>query len=180
MFSLLVIAVLCTSCLAAPYDLSSFSLPVGGSSGDAFYTQGDGRISGIRVWENRASYITGRSLQYTYLLSFCSLQVRYGTTWSPTIGRELGTAQELLLQGHEAITQVSGKYSTSYIYQLYFVTSHGRILVVGQPAQNSFNMFPQYRGAVLKTLHGRVNSVGITSLGAQWGMFYFSNAYFHE
>ncbi|XP_029958231.1 zymogen granule membrane protein 16-like [Salarias fasciatus] len=137
MFSLVVIAVLCTSCLAAPYDFSSFSLPVGGSSGDAFYTQGDGRISGIRVWENPNSYITG-------------LQVRYGTTWSPTIGREVGTAQELLLQGHEAITQYS------------------------------FNMFPQYRGAVLKTLHGRVNSAGITSLGAQWGMFYFSNAYFHE
>uniref|UniRef100_A0A672FAH2 Jacalin-type lectin domain-containing protein n=1 Tax=Salarias fasciatus TaxID=181472 RepID=A0A672FAH2_SALFA len=162
MFSLVVIAVLCTSCLAAPYDFSSFSLPVGGSSGDAFYTQGDGRISGIRVWENPNSYITG-------------LQVRYGTTWSPTIGREVGTAQELLLQGHEAITQVSGKHSASYILQLYFVTSHGRILVAGQPTWYSFNMFPQYRGAVLKTLHGRVNSAGITSLGAQWGMFYFSN-----
>uniref|UniRef100_A0A672F3G3 Jacalin-type lectin domain-containing protein n=1 Tax=Salarias fasciatus TaxID=181472 RepID=A0A672F3G3_SALFA len=164
MFSLLVIAVLCTSCLAAPYDLSSVSLPVGGNSGDAFYTQGDRRISGIRVWENISSFITG-------------IQVRYGTTWSPTIGFEVGPAQELLLRGHEAITQVSGKYSTRYILQLYFVTSHGRILVAGRPTRYSFNMFPQYQGAVLKRLHGRVNHLGITSLGAEWGMVYFSNSY---
>uniref|UniRef100_A0A672F5E5 Jacalin-type lectin domain-containing protein n=1 Tax=Salarias fasciatus TaxID=181472 RepID=A0A672F5E5_SALFA len=165
MFSLLVIAVLCTSCLAAPYDFSSVSVPVGGNSGDVFYTQGDGRISGIRVWENRSSFITG-------------IQVRYGTTWLPTIGFEVGPAQELLLRGHEAITQISGKYSTSYIFQLYVVTSHRRILVAGQPTWYSFNMFPQYRGAVLKRLHGRVNSAGITSLGADWGMVYFSNAFF--
>uniref|UniRef100_A0A672F6E9 Jacalin-type lectin domain-containing protein n=1 Tax=Salarias fasciatus TaxID=181472 RepID=A0A672F6E9_SALFA len=177
MFSLVVIAVLCTSCLAARKDSSSLHqlLEFGSGKIQILTLQGQSPFSLTYTYLFSSPNIS-RSLQYTYLLSFCSLQVRYGTTWSPTIGREVGTAQELLLQGHEAITQVSGKHSASYILQLYFVTSHGRILVAGQPTWYSFNMFPQYRGAVLKTLHGRVNSAGITSLGAQWGMFYFSNS----
>ena len=40
------------------------------------------------------------------------------------------------------ISQVSGKYNPEdYIYQLSFVTSHGRALIAGQPIQVLFHLF---------------------------------------
>lgn len=93
--------------------------------------------------------------------------------------------------------QVSGKYHSNYIYQMIFMTSRGRSLVVGQPiqvftffssvnivatyghvltldslSQASFNMYPKYEDAELRMLSGRVNSAGITALAAHWGVVY--------
>ncbi|XP_049439810.1 zymogen granule membrane protein 16-like isoform X1 [Epinephelus fuscoguttatus] len=156
MFSLLFFAVLCASCLAAPDEHYSFSPPVGPGGGTSFSTAGDGGIRGIRVWESINAYITG-------------LQVRNGFSWSNVIGRTLGDAQELELCDDEYIIQISGKYSTSYIYQLIFVTSTGRSLIVGQPTHTSFNFYPIHCGCELKMLSGRYTTSGIKSLGAHWG-----------
>ncbi|XP_034058613.1 zymogen granule membrane protein 16-like [Gymnodraco acuticeps] len=83
-------------------------------------------ITGIRLWETSSSYITG-------------LQLRYGFSWGQMVGRELNSVQELILNEGESFIQVSGKYRSNYIYQLIFVTSSGRSLIVGQP--NTVNTF---------------------------------------
>uniref|UniRef100_A0A665TM55 Jacalin-type lectin domain-containing protein n=2 Tax=Echeneis naucrates TaxID=173247 RepID=A0A665TM55_ECHNA len=158
MLSLLFFAVLPISCLAKPTsDFYSYSVAVGSGSGTAFSSEGEGRITAIRVWETSNAYITGIQLQYDFI-------------WSKRVGREVGNAHELILFDGEAIIQVSGKYHSNYIYQVMFVTSRGRALIVGQPIQNSFNFYPVHQGAELKLLSGRFNSNGITSLGAHWGL----------
>ncbi|CAN9513930.1 unnamed protein product [Ophioblennius macclurei] len=158
MFSILVLAVLCASCLAdgGGEELYSFSKPVGAGCGDSFATDGEGIITGIRLWEVPHGYITG-------------LQVRYFGTWTSVVGRRVGNAQEMELREGERIIQMSGKYRSKFIYQLYFVTNRGRFVVAGQPTQSSFNRYPRHDGASLKMLSGRVNGFGITSLGAHWG-----------
>ncbi|KAK9513456.1 hypothetical protein VZT92_026987 [Zoarces viviparus] len=156
MISFLIVAVLCTSCLAAPTMSYSYSPSVGGGSGTSFSTEGaNGTITAIRVWEASSAYITG-------------IQVRNGAIWGQRVGRVLGSAQELILFDGETIVQVSGKYHSNYIYQIYFVTSRGRFLVVGQPTTLSFNFYPADPKAELKLLSGRFTSAGITSLGAHW------------
>ncbi|XP_076592819.1 zymogen granule membrane protein 16-like [Chaetodon auriga] len=161
MFSLLVFAVLCTSCLAQPSLVSySFSPAVGGGSGTSFSLEGEGKITGIRVWELSNAYITG-------------LQLRYGNIWTPIAGRANGQVQELDLFSDEDIVQVSGKYhSTLYICEVKFVTSRGRTLTAGQPLQNSFNFYPPRPESELRMLSGRTNGAGITSLAAHWGEVY--------
>ncbi|XP_042346213.1 zymogen granule membrane protein 16-like [Plectropomus leopardus] len=161
MFSFLFLAVLCTSCLAAPSSYYSFSPPVGPGSGTAFSTKADERLTGIRIWESTNSYITG-------------LQVRNGYIWSEVIGRKWGDKQELILYPGEKIIQVSGKYQTSYtayIYQLVLKTDHGRSLSAGQPSHNSFNMYADYPGSELFMLSGRYNSAGLKSVGAHWKLW---------
>ncbi|KAK9513447.1 hypothetical protein VZT92_026981 [Zoarces viviparus] len=129
MISFLIVAVLCTSCLAAPMISYCYSPSVGGGSGTSFSTEGgNGTITAIRVWENSGSYITGI----------------------------------------QTIVQVSGKYDSNYVYQMYVVTSRGRFLVVGQPTALSFNFYPVDPKAELILLSGRFNGAGITSLGAHW------------
>ncbi|KAK9513450.1 hypothetical protein VZT92_026983 [Zoarces viviparus] len=60
MISFLIVAVLCTSCLAAPMMSYCYSPSVGGGSGTSFSTEGaNGTITAIRVWEASGSYITG-------------------------------------------------------------------------------------------------------------------------
>ncbi|XP_023266213.1 zymogen granule membrane protein 16-like [Seriola lalandi dorsalis] len=160
MLSLLVFAVLCASCLAKPALVHySYSLAVGGGSGTSFSSEGEGRITAVRVWETNNAYITG-------------IQLRYEFIWSKKIGRAVGNPQELNLFDGEVIVQISGKYHSNYIYQVIFVTSRGRSLIVGQPIQNSFNFYPTHMDAELKLLSGRYNSNGITSLGAHWGVVY--------
>ncbi|KAK9513454.1 hypothetical protein VZT92_026985 [Zoarces viviparus] len=140
MISFLIVAVLCTSCLAAPMMSYCYSPSVGGGSGTSFSTEGaNGTITAIRVWEASGSYITG-------------IQVR----------------NELFLFDGETIVQVSGKYHSNYVYQMYVVTSRGRFLVVGQPTALSFKFYPVDPKAELKLLSGRFNGAGITSLGAHW------------
>uniref|UniRef100_A0A8C2Z0A1 Jacalin-type lectin domain-containing protein n=2 Tax=Cyclopterus lumpus TaxID=8103 RepID=A0A8C2Z0A1_CYCLU len=156
MFSFLFFAVLCTSCLAAPLMNYSYSPSVGGGSGTSFATTGEGRITGIRVYERSSAYI-------------CGIQLRYGGIWDELVGGGNEHLQELELFDGETIVQVSGKYQNSYIYQIRFVTSRGRSLVAGQPTYNSFNFYANHPDAELKLLSGRFNSAGITSLGAHWG-----------
>ncbi|KAK9513449.1 hypothetical protein VZT92_026984 [Zoarces viviparus] len=156
MISFLIVAVLCTSCLAAPMMPYSYSPDVGGGSGTSFSTEGGkGRITAIKFWENSGSYITG-------------IRVRNGAIWGKVVGRVVGSAKELILFDGETIIQVSGKYHSNYIYQMYVVTSLGRSLVVGQPTALSFNFYPADPKAELILLSGRFNGAGITSLGAHW------------
>ncbi|AWO96957.1 putative zymogen granule membrane protein 16-like isoform 3 [Scophthalmus maximus] len=157
MLSLLFCAVLCASCMATPaLEYYSYSRAVGTGSGTSFSTVGVGSITAIRVWEVQNNYIAGIHLRYDYI-------------WSKMIGRTYGTVNELRLFDGERIVQVSGKYY-SYIQQLIFVTSRGRTLTVGQPSQFSFNFYPTHPDAELKLLSGRVNTAGITSLGAHWAV----------
>ncbi|KAK9513446.1 hypothetical protein VZT92_026980 [Zoarces viviparus] len=160
MISFLIVAVLCTSCLADSY---SYSPSVGGGSGTSFSTEGGyGRITAIRVWETSSAYITG-------------IQMRNGAIWGKVVGHVRGSAQELFLFDGETIVQVSGKYHSNYVYQVYVVTSRGRFLVVGQPVATSFNFYSADPKAELKLLSGRFNSAGITSLGAHWDVIMDQN-----
>ncbi|XP_036930676.1 zymogen granule membrane protein 16-like isoform X4 [Acanthopagrus latus] len=163
MFFFLIFAVLCTSSVAAPAMVpNSYSVAVGGGSGTSFSTEGMGRITAIRVWEIPNAYITGIQLRYEYI-------------WSARVGRVYHKAHELILFDNEVIVQVSGKFHPSnYIYQVIFVTSRGRSLVVGQPQQRSFNMYANHVDAELRLLSGRYNGNGITSLAAHWGAVYMN------
>ncbi|XP_075868934.1 zymogen granule membrane protein 16-like [Nelusetta ayraudi] len=162
MLLFLTIALLSVSGLANSVEEHySFSRNVGrGNSGTTFSTEGEGRITAVRIWEHNNAYIAG-------------IQLRYGYIWSTRVGRTVGSPIEMDLLDDERIIQVSGKYhTTNYIYQLYFVTSRGRFLVAGQPIQISFNMYPTHRDAELIILSGRADGNGITSLGAHWGVVY--------
>ncbi|XP_070691963.1 zymogen granule membrane protein 16-like [Pempheris klunzingeri] len=160
MFSFLFFALLCAGCLARPTLVHySFSRAVGGGSGTSFSTEGEGRITAVRVWEISNSYITGVQLCYDHI-------------WSPRIGRTFGKAHELVLYDEEVIIQVSGKYHSNYIYHLIFGTSRGRSLIAGQPYQTSFNFYPVHADAELRMLSGTYNVNGITSLAAHWGVVY--------
>ncbi|XP_073341531.1 zymogen granule membrane protein 16-like [Pagrus major] len=163
MFFFLIFAVLCTSSVAAPAMVpNSYSVAVGGGSGTSFSTVGTGRITAVRVWEIPNAYITG-------------IQLRYETIWSARVGRAYSRVHELTLFDDEVIVQISGKYHPShYIYQVIFVTSRGRSLVVGQPQQISFNMYTNHVDSELRLLSGRYNGNGITSLAAHWGVLYMN------
>ncbi|KAG5842688.1 hypothetical protein ANANG_G00180270 [Anguilla anguilla] len=138
----------------------SYSAAVGGGSGSSYASSGEGRITAIRVWENIGSFITG-------------FQMRYDFAWSPLYGRNGSNVVEMSLFEDEAFVQISGKYNPSnYIYQLVFVTSRGRSLTVGQPVSTAFNFYAKYPQSELRILSGRFNGVGITSIGAHWGMVY--------
>lgn len=160
MFSFLVFAALCASCLAKPGLVHfSYSRAVGGGAGTSFSSEGQGRITAVRIWERTSAYIAGIQLRYDYI-------------WSDRIGHSVGTANEMVLFDDEVFVQISGKYHSNFIYQLIFVTSRGRSLVVGQPTQTSFNFYPIHPDAELRLLSGRFNNNGITSLGAHWGVVF--------
>ncbi|XP_019946805.2 zymogen granule membrane protein 16 [Paralichthys olivaceus] len=156
MLSVLFFVGLFASCLAKPNY--SFSGSIGGS-GNSFASDGKGRITAVRVWEIQGQYITGIQLRYDYI-------------WSKVLGRVYGTVNEMPLFDGEAIVQLSGKYHSNYIYQVIFVTSRGRFLIVGQPYQKSFNFYPTYPDTELRMLSGRTNGNGITSMGAHWAAQY--------
>ncbi|XP_059195889.1 zymogen granule membrane protein 16-like [Centropristis striata] len=157
MFTFLFLAAFCASCLAAPSSYF-YSPAVGPGAGSSFSTQGDGGITGLRVWERNNAYITG-------------IQVSNGNIWGPVFGRSTGhILHEIELFDGETITQVSGKHTTSYIYQVIFLTSRGRALIAGQPTTTSFNLYGNKPDQVLMMLSGRHNTAGITSLGAHWGV----------
>ncbi|XP_062255128.1 zymogen granule membrane protein 16-like [Platichthys flesus] len=156
MLSLLFFVGLFASCLVKPNTADySYSGSIGGS-GIAFASSGKGRVTGIRVWEVPGTYITG-------------IQVRHNYIWSKVFGRAYGPVLEMSLFDGESIVQVSGKYHTGgYIYQLIFITSRGRSLTAGQPAQKSFNFYPTHPESELRILSGKHNGNGITALGAHW------------
>ncbi|KAM3614566.1 uncharacterized protein V6R79_016207 [Siganus canaliculatus] len=162
MFSFLVFTALCASCLAYPVDYS-FSPSVGYGSGTSFSITGEGRITGIRIWEAYNAYITG-------------IQLSFNNIWSQRIGRSYGHTHQLDLFEKEKIIQVSGKYHSNYIYQLIFQTSFGRSLIVGQPYQRSFNMYASQPHSELIMLSGRYTSSGITALAAHWGSVHQKNS----
>uniref|UniRef100_H3DP40 Jacalin-type lectin domain-containing protein n=1 Tax=Tetraodon nigroviridis TaxID=99883 RepID=H3DP40_TETNG len=156
MLSLLLLLALCSSALAdgATY---SFSPSVGSGTGTSYSLSGTGKITAVRVYEAANAYISG-------------IQLRFGGIWTNLIGRKLGSAMDLELRDDEHIHQISGKYHPSnYIYQLIFYTSAGRSLIVGQPIQNSFNMYTARKNEQLIILSGRFNSAGITAIAAHWG-----------
>ncbi|CAJ1062071.1 zymogen granule membrane protein 16-like [Xyrichtys novacula] len=156
MIFVLLFTMLFSTCLAAPTSISpSYSVAVGIGSGTAFATEGKGRITAIRVWEISRSFIGSLQLCYDYICP-------------DKFGNSPGTLQEMELYEDETIVQVSGKHS-SYIYQLVFVTSHGRFLSAGNPMGLSFSFFPKDPRAGLLMLSGRYNRYGITSVAAHWG-----------
>ncbi|XP_056390211.1 zymogen granule membrane protein 16-like [Hyla sarda] len=136
---------------------SSFVGEYGAGGGTTFSfssEQLNGPITGLRVREN-PSHVLG-------------IQFQYGGTWGPYYGNPSGTLLEILLHRGENITQVSGKVA-SYVNELIFVTSRGRIFRFGQPSGNSFNDLPLFDGTVLRYVSGRYTSV-ITSIGFHWGV----------
>ncbi|XP_034553808.1 zymogen granule membrane protein 16-like [Notolabrus celidotus] len=161
MFSLLLLVMLCSSCLAAPTSIGfSYSNSVGQGSGTSYSTQGTGRITTIRVWERPRSFVASFQLCYDYICT-------------DKIGRAAGNLQEMHLYEDETIIQVSGKHN-GYIYHMVFVTSRGRFLSAGHPSGDTFNFFPTDMRAGLRILSGRYDKVGITSLGAHWGEVIFN------
>ncbi|XP_075322594.1 zymogen granule membrane protein 16-like [Odontesthes bonariensis] len=128
----------------------SYSRAVGGGSGESFSSEGEGRITAVRVWEISSSYITG-----------CT-EVPPVLTGVPSVT--------------DSYCLISGKYHTDYIHMLIFVTSQGRTLNVGQPVQSSFNFYPVHPDAELRLLSGRYNGNGITSLGAYWGVVFMEQS----
>ncbi|CAL8262023.1 unnamed protein product [Boreogadus saida] len=160
MLSFLFFAAAWVACLAKSNEHYSYSPALGQGSGTPFSSKEEGSITGVKVWENPNSFITG-------------IQLRHGTKWGHLNGRVTTSEARLDLFVGEAIIQVSGKYNPSnFIYQLIFVTNKGRSLIAGQPLQNSFNFYPKHAEAELLMLSGRFNSAGIRSLGAHWGRVY--------
>ncbi|KAJ8409861.1 hypothetical protein AAFF_G00219200 [Aldrovandia affinis] len=161
MLSILVLCLLCASTWAQYQpQYYSYSTAVGGGSGTSYASSGEGRITAVRVWENSGSFITGFQLKYDY-------------AWSQMYGRNATNVVEMSLFEDEAFIQISGKYNPSnYIFQVVFVTSRGRSLLAGQPSSISFNFYPIHVQSELRILSGRFNGVGITSIGAHWGMVY--------
>ncbi|XP_053326579.1 zymogen granule membrane protein 16-like [Spea bombifrons] len=160
---MLALACLCLgllgSSLAATVQsrMSSFAGEYGAGGGTAFsYSseQLNGPITALRVREN-PSHVIG-------------IQFRYGREWGPYYGNPSGTLLEVVLHAGENITQVSGKVA-SYVNELMFVTSHGRIFRFGQPSGTCFNDFPLYPGTSLRYVSGRYSSV-IHSIGFHWGL----------
>ncbi|XP_063788564.1 zymogen granule membrane protein 16-like [Pseudophryne corroboree] len=136
--------------------LSSFVGEYGAGGGTAFSYSSDqlnGQITGLRVRENH-NHVIG-------------IQLQYGGIWGSYYGNPSGTLLEVILHRGETITQASGKVA-SYVNELVFVTSKGRVLKFGQPSGNSFNDFPLYEGSVLRYVSGRYSSV-IHSIGFHWG-----------
>ncbi|XP_075037533.1 zymogen granule membrane protein 16-like [Mixophyes fleayi] len=146
-----------TATFSVQSRFSSYSGEHGAGGGTAFSfssEQLNGPITGLRVREN-PSHVIG-------------IQFQYGGTWGPYYGNPSGTLHEVLLHGGESITQVSGKVA-SYVNELIFVTSRGRLLRFGQPSGNSFNDFPLFEGTALRYVSGRFSSV-IHSIGFHWGV----------
>ncbi|XP_073490919.1 zymogen granule membrane protein 16-like [Aquarana catesbeiana] len=137
--------------------LSSYTGEFGAGGGTIFSYSSDqlnGQITGIRVREN-PSHVLG-------------IQLQYGGIWAPYYGSSSGTLFEVLLYRDENITQVSGKVA-SYVKELVFVTSCGRIFKFGQPSGTSFNDFPLFEGTVLRYISGRCTTSVLTSIGFHWG-----------
>ncbi|KAM6995353.1 zymogen granule membrane protein 16-like [Tautogolabrus adspersus] len=156
MFFFLFFTLICTSSLTSASMIGfSYSASVGHGGGISYATEGNGRITAIRVWEKPDSYVTSLQLCYDYI-------------WSERIGTAGGILQEMQLYDDETIIQVSGKHN-GFIFQLVFVTSRGRFLSAGTPTGISFNFYPTDGKAGLRLLSGRYTGTGITSVGAHWG-----------
>ncbi|KAM9340698.1 zymogen granule membrane protein 16-like [Symphorus nematophorus] len=150
-FALLTVSLLAD---AAP-QFYSFSPPVGSGSGTSYVITGEGRITGVRVWEAYNSYLYG-------------FQLRYGFIWSPVGGLKSGNVKEIELGDGETIIQISGKYA-HYVQSVVFTTNKGRTLYAGQPSGHTFNMYAAHPDAELRFLSGRYHGA-ITSIGAHWAV----------
>ncbi|XP_041664440.1 zymogen granule membrane protein 16-like [Cheilinus undulatus] len=137
------------------HPLYSFSPTVGSGSGTSYSLSGEGRITGVRVWEAYNNYIYG-------------FQFRYGYIWSEVVGFSNGDLQEMELFDGEAIIQISGKFN-HYIQSVVFTTSRGRTLRAGQPSGRSFNFYPEHSMAELIIISGRYHGA-ITAIGAHWAV----------
>ncbi|KAM4632071.1 zymogen granule membrane protein 16-like [Discoglossus pictus] len=158
MLTLMCACLLVGSSLASSVQsrFSSFVGEHGAGGGTAFSfssSQLNGPITALRVREN--------------VNNILGLQFRHGSYWSPYYGNAAGTLHEIVLHPGENITQVSGKVA-SYVNELIFVTSLGRLFRFGQPSGTSFNDFPLYPGTTLRYVSGRYSSL-IHSIGFHWG-----------
>ncbi|KAM4632068.1 zymogen granule membrane protein 16-like [Discoglossus pictus] len=151
MLSLMCACLLVGSSLTASREYG----PGGGTVFSYSSQQLNGPITALRVREN-PSYILG--------LQFC-----YGNIWGPYYGNADGTLHEVVLRPEENITQVSGKVN-SYIAELIFMTSHGRLIRFGQPSGTSFNDYPEQPGNILRYVSGRYSPSYIHSIGFHWGL----------
>ncbi|XP_020850893.1 zymogen granule membrane protein 16-like [Phascolarctos cinereus] len=137
---------------------SSFSGEYGSGGGTSFSLSGEhrrGRITGFRIYEQSSGIIHGIQFQYSH-------------TWSELHGCKSGLSHEVLLKKNEMIVQVLGKYYSYYIQQLIFITNYHRLFTFGQPAGNSFNATPHFRGAFLSYISGHHNNYGLTGIGFHW------------
>ncbi|KAI7806193.1 zymogen granule membrane protein 16-like [Triplophysa rosa] len=161
---IVVLAGLCTMGMAMPLpDFYSYSPEAGGGTGVMYSTAHEGHITGIRIWEYASAYIGG-------------IQLRYDGNWTDLVCVNSGTPMEMLLVEDEFIVQVSGKHDSGYIFELMFVTNHGRSFKVGQPSGTSFHLFPTHDGSELRFLSGRHNGWGITSIAAHWAVYSSDNS----
>uniref|UniRef100_A0A8C5CXD1 Zymogen granule membrane protein 16-like n=1 Tax=Gadus morhua TaxID=8049 RepID=A0A8C5CXD1_GADMO len=129
MLSFLFFAAAWVACLAKSNQYYSYSPALGSGSGTPFSSKEEGSITGVKVWENPNSHITG-------------IQLRHGTKWGHLNGRVTTSEERLDLFVGEAIIQVSGKFNPKdRICQLIFETSMGRALIAGQPIQVLFHLF---------------------------------------
>ncbi|XP_071252313.1 zymogen granule membrane protein 16-like isoform X2 [Salvelinus alpinus] len=160
--------------LTAIKDPYSYSSAVGQGGGTPFASYGEGRITGVRVWETNNNNYYYYYNNNAYISGF---QLRYGNTWTPVFGHEVGEKQEMELFNDEAIVEVSGKYNPAdHICYLVLTTNMGRTLSAGLPNQVSFNFYPANMGNELRLLSGRFNGAGITSIGAHWGLLNMEGA----
>ncbi|XP_077405179.1 zymogen granule membrane protein 16-like [Vanacampus margaritifer] len=133
----------------------SYSKQIGAGSGGSYVINGNGRITGVRIWEAYNNFIFG-------------LQLRYDYTWTNVMGTRRGQMQQILLFDDETIVQISGKYA-HFIQSLVFTTNLGRSLHAGKPRGHSFNMYANTKKAELRFISGRAHGA-ITSIGAHWAV----------
>ncbi|XP_056449301.1 prostatic spermine-binding protein-like [Gadus chalcogrammus] len=158
MISILLFAAAWVACLAQSNEFASYSPAVGSGLGTPFLSSGEGIITGVKVWEVPNSHIAG-------------IQLRHDNNWGVLLGLVSPNELSIDLFEGETITQVSGKFNPEdLICQLIFETSMGRALIAGQPIQVSFNFYPQHMEEELRMLSGTFDTIGITSLGAHWGI----------
>ncbi|XP_046522800.1 zymogen granule protein 16 homolog B-like [Equus quagga] len=96
-----------------------------------------------------------------------SIQLRYGSSWSKSLGAQGGKIQEFLLQPGEHIIAVHGSYR-GYLQYLVVYTDQGRSAAFGREEGNSFSASPDQPWKVLTGIFGHHKLLGITSIGFRW------------
>uniref|UniRef100_A0A8C6T8Z9 Jacalin-type lectin domain-containing protein n=1 Tax=Neogobius melanostomus TaxID=47308 RepID=A0A8C6T8Z9_9GOBI len=150
----IILASLLAATAFAGGQFSSINDQVGSGSGTAYTLQGQGHITGVRVWHSG-------NLIYGF-------QLRFGDIWSDRAGLANGLIETFELWDDEVIVQVSGTWS-HYIHSLQFISNRGRSLIVGLPSGQTFNMYTKHPKAELCTISGRYHGA-ITGFAAQWNV----------